>query len=193
MKEDVVEKKIVETVEHFSGNDVQEESIRDKDSQRAAVDDSGVDLMNLKNDAANTKPSNESASSVFEFDERNTERSEMKESQSFSNSRASDRNKLKLSLETSSSCKRSATSPSLSRDESDPNLSSSPHVTTPSYAKMRHIAQSPVAQLTHLPVTNNPYMSPFLADEEMLSLLPPVYLVVSSLSPLLRFSLLDII
>jgi hypothetical protein len=52
---------------------------------------------------------------------------------------------------------------------------------SPTYAKMRHFAQSPVDFFKHLPVLNNPYMSPLLAPDGMLDCLCPVYLVVSKL------------
>lgn len=52
---------------------------------------------------------------------------------------------------------------------------------SPTYAKMRHFAQSPVDFFKHMPVLNNPYMSPLLAPDGMLDCLCPVYLVVSKL------------
>ena len=102
------------------------------------------------------------------------------------------RNKLNLELRISPETRqRSASSPYLTPHETDVNLLSpieSPAkfltppqgaMTTPSYAKVRHIAQSPVAQLTHIAMTKNPYMSPFYASDELLKTLPPVYFVVS--------------
>ena len=102
------------------------------------------------------------------------------------------RNKLNLELRISPETRqRSASSPYLTPHETSVDLLSpmeSPAefltppqgaVTTPSYAKVRHIAQSPVAQLTHIAMTKNPYMSPFYASDDLLKTLPPVYFVVS--------------
>ncbi len=50
----------------------------------------------------------------------------------------------------------------------------------PSYAQIRHFAQSPVVQFRHMPIAKNPYMSPYLAREDLVDRLPPVYLVVSN-------------
>ena len=97
------------------------------------------------------------------------------------------KNKLKLQLDLNEhadlSRLGSATSPNLTQEDTDAEfMTPTPRVSTPSYAKMRHIAQSPVAQLTQLPVTSDPYMSPFLADADMLRLLPPVFFVVSRMN-----------
>lgn len=51
--------------------------------------------------------------------------------------------------------------------------------TTPDYAKVRHFAQSPAQQFRHLPLSRNPFMSPYLADIELLAGIPPVYFIVS--------------
>lgn len=53
------------------------------------------------------------------------------------------------------------------------------NATTPTYAKIRHFAQSPVQHFRHFPISRNPYMSPYLADPELLMGLCPVYFVVS--------------
>lgn len=50
---------------------------------------------------------------------------------------------------------------------------------TPTYAKMRHFAQSPVRQFKPLLVDRNPFMSPLYASDDYLRALCPVYLVVS--------------
>ena len=50
--------------------------------------------------------------------------------------------------------------------------------TTPTYAKIRHFAQSPVQHFKHLPISRNPFMSPFLASPELLRDLCPMYFVV---------------
>lgn len=50
---------------------------------------------------------------------------------------------------------------------------------TPTYAKMRHFAQSPVRQFKPLVVDRNPFMSPLYAGDDDLRALCPVYLVVS--------------
>lgn len=50
---------------------------------------------------------------------------------------------------------------------------------TPTYAKMRHFAQSPVRQFKPLLVDRNPFMSPLYASDDYLQSLCPVYLVVS--------------
>lgn len=67
---------------------------------------------------------------------------------------------------------------------------SSPELGTssPTYAKMRHFAQSPVDFFKHLPVLSNPYMSPLLAPDDMLDRLCPVYLIVSGAYSFLRTS-----
>ena len=58
--------------------------------------------------------------------------------------------------------------------------SSSPELgTSPTYAKMRHFAQSPVDFFKHLPVLSNPYISPLLAPDNMINCLCPMYLIVS--------------
>ena len=49
---------------------------------------------------------------------------------------------------------------------------------TPAYAKVRHFAQSPVVTFRHLPICKNPYMSPYLAREQLLRPLCPIYFVV---------------
>lgn len=52
---------------------------------------------------------------------------------------------------------------------------------TPTYAKMRHFAQSPVQQpfaRVATAVARNPYMSPLLAGDELLADMCPVYLIV---------------
>ena len=51
----------------------------------------------------------------------------------------------------------------------------------PTYAQIRHYAQSPVLQFRHLPIATNPYMSPFLAPEELIRSLPKTCFVVSTL------------
>lgn len=53
------------------------------------------------------------------------------------------------------------------------------NATTPTYAKIRHFAQSPVQHFKHFPISRNPYMSPYLADPELLMDLCPIYFVVS--------------
>jgi len=55
---------------------------------------------------------------------------------------------------------------------------------TPTYAKMRHFAQSPVQQSSTraVVVARNPYMSPLLASDDLLADMCPVYLVVSVLT-----------
>jgi len=59
---------------------------------------------------------------------------------------------------------------------------------TPTYAKMRHFAQSPgfsalrnTATLDPM-TTRDPYMSPLLASDEQLSHFCPIYFIVSLLS-----------
>lgn len=51
---------------------------------------------------------------------------------------------------------------------------------TPTYAKMRHFAQSPVQPFARaaVAVSRNPFMSPLLASDEQLEKLCPVYMVV---------------
>jgi hypothetical protein len=56
---------------------------------------------------------------------------------------------------------------------------------TPTYAKMRHFAQSPIQQpfaRVATAVARNPYMSPLLASDDLLVDMCPVYLVVSILN-----------
>jgi len=55
----------------------------------------------------------------------------------------------------------------------------SPTWSPPIYAQIRHFAQSPVQQFRHLPIAKNPYMSPYLASDQLLKNLCPVYMVVS--------------
>ena len=50
--------------------------------------------------------------------------------------------------------------------------------TTPTYAKIRHFAQSPVQHFKHLPISKNPYMSPYLGKPDLLQGLCPRYFVV---------------
>ena len=52
-------------------------------------------------------------------------------------------------------------------------------VTPPTYAQIRHFAQSPVVQFRHMPIVKNPYMSPYLAPDHLLCHMPPVHFVVS--------------
>ena len=54
-------------------------------------------------------------------------------------------------------------------------------INAPFYAQVRHFAQSPVIQFRHLPIAVNPYMSPYLATDEQLRMLCPVYMVVSEI------------
>ena len=50
---------------------------------------------------------------------------------------------------------------------------------TPTYAKIRHFAQSPVTQFRQMPIAVDPFMSPILASDELLRGLCPVTMVVS--------------
>ena len=50
---------------------------------------------------------------------------------------------------------------------------------TPTYAKIRHFAQSPVTQFRQMPIAMDPFMSPILASDELLRGLCPVTMVVS--------------
>jgi len=52
---------------------------------------------------------------------------------------------------------------------------------TPTYAKIRHFAQSPVTKFRQTPIGMDPYMSPILASDELLQGLCPVTMVVSLL------------
>ena len=52
---------------------------------------------------------------------------------------------------------------------------------TPTYAKIRHFAQSPVTKFRQTPIGMDPYMSPILASDELLRGLGPVTMVVSLL------------
>ena len=55
----------------------------------------------------------------------------------------------------------------------------SPFGTPPVYAQIRHFAQSPVLTFRHMPISKNPYMSPYLASDSMLKQMCPVHFVVS--------------
>ena len=55
----------------------------------------------------------------------------------------------------------------------------SPFGTPPIYAQIRHFAQSPVLTFRHMPISKNPYMSPYLAVDSMLKQMCPVHFVVS--------------
>jgi len=46
------------------------------------------------------------------------------------------------------------------------------------FANLRHFAQSPMLQSKRVQVSKSPYMSPFLAPDELLFGLPPVHLIV---------------
>ena len=48
----------------------------------------------------------------------------------------------------------------------------------PTYAQIRHFAQSPVVQFRHMPIAKNPYMSPYLAPDSLLAEMPPAYFQV---------------
>lgn len=50
---------------------------------------------------------------------------------------------------------------------------------TPQYTKECHRRFSPLQVFRKLPIIKNPYMSPYLAPDEMLKCLPPIKLVVS--------------
>ncbi len=71
----------------------------------------------------------------------------------------------------------SPTSPAPGLNAGSHNPESNP--VTPTYAKVRHFAQSPVQYFRHLPIAKNPYMSPFLASDELLRDMCPVYFMVS--------------
>jgi len=60
-------------------------------------------------------------------------------------------------------------------------LSTSVDMSTPTYAKMRHFAQSPVSKSRNItvPCTHDAYMSPLLATDDLLAQMCPVYCVVS--------------
>jgi hypothetical protein len=65
---------------------------------------------------------------------------------------------------------------------------------TPTYAKMRHFAQSPIQQpfaRVATAVARNPYMSPLLAGDDLLADMCPVYLVVCLFS-LFMFLLMSV-
>lgn len=49
---------------------------------------------------------------------------------------------------------------------------------TPQYTKESHRKFSPLQMFRKLPIVKNPYMSPYLAPDEMLKCLPPIKLVV---------------
>ena len=49
---------------------------------------------------------------------------------------------------------------------------------TPTYAKMRHFAQSPVRQFSRVVIGSDPYMSPLLASDDLLSNLCPIHFLV---------------
>ncbi|CAH1797098.1 unnamed protein product [Owenia fusiformis] len=49
----------------------------------------------------------------------------------------------------------------------------------------RQPSTSPLQQLRHLPIPNNPFMSPLLASDELLKQFPPVFLVACTLDPIL--------
>ena len=68
-----------------------------------------------------------------------------------------------------------ATSPG---DSSQQELFGSP----PTYAMVRHFAQSPLREMRHVPISDDPYMSPYLAPDALLQGLPPVHMVVSNTS-----------
>lgn len=50
---------------------------------------------------------------------------------------------------------------------------------TPQYTKESHRRFSPLQMFRRLPIVKNPYMSPYLAPDEMLKCLPPIKIVVS--------------
>ncbi|KAI0220041.1 Hormone-sensitive lipase [Lamellibrachia satsuma] len=56
---------------------------------------------------------------------------------------------------------------------------------TPTYAKIRHFAQSPVTKFRQTPIGMDPYMSPILASDELLQDLCPVTMVTCHLDPML--------
>jgi hypothetical protein len=53
---------------------------------------------------------------------------------------------------------------------------------TPQYTKECHRRFSPLQMFRKLPIVKNPFMSPYLAPDEMLKCLPPIKIVVSGVS-----------
>ncbi|KAK6173809.1 hypothetical protein SNE40_017204 [Patella caerulea] len=58
------------------------------------------------------------------------------------------------------------------------------------FLRHRHLAQSPLKVVRHLPIVKNPYMSPLLAPNELLMGLPDMSLVACHLDPLLDDSIM---
>lgn len=69
----------------------------------------------------------------------------------------------------------------------------SPFGSPPAYAQIRHFAQSPMVQFRHMPIVKNPYMSPFLAREDLLQNLPPTYFIVSATFTIFPHTMLSLI
>ncbi|XP_061189140.1 hormone-sensitive lipase-like [Saccostrea echinata] len=61
---------------------------------------------------------------------------------------------------------------------------------TPQYTKEVHKRFSPLQMFRKHPIVKNPYMSPFLAPDEMLKCLPPIKMVACHLDPLLDDSVM---
>ncbi|XP_056010937.1 hormone-sensitive lipase-like [Ostrea edulis] len=61
---------------------------------------------------------------------------------------------------------------------------------TPQYTKESHRRFSPLQMFRRLPIVKNPYMSPYLAPDEMLKCLPPIKIVACHLDPLLDDSVM---
>ena len=103
-----------------------------------------------------------------------------------------DKSRLHLDIAGSRRRRRGAQCPPLARSPSSPSfLAASPssgslaaaHTAAGSevhdFAHIRHFAQSPFTQFSHMPIASNPYMSPYLASDEMLENLCPISFVVS--------------
>ncbi|XP_025100459.1 hormone-sensitive lipase-like isoform X2 [Pomacea canaliculata] len=66
----------------------------------------------------------------------------------------------------------------------------SPSMSPSDFKRERHLAQSPLRAIRHIPIVKNPYMSPLLAPDSLLEGLPYISLVACHLDPLIDDSIM---